>query len=173
MLVGYPSTMVGTDVSTETGRMRLRMYLGSVLYRPENVMILPDVSWDGLKAIRKYELQLVDAKNAAVTDVSTIVNGITQIDMPANSSTPAKMKFKISGKEYTINQVDSETSLTGVFKDFQEDIEGLTIYQAATFDNDDLKPLLVNTGHLGCLDSPECGDKVYGTQVYTKSPSAI
>ena len=45
MLIGYPSTMVGSDVSTETGRMRLRMYLGCALYRPENVMILPDVGW--------------------------------------------------------------------------------------------------------------------------------
>jgi len=31
LLIGYPSTLVGTDVATETGRMKLRMYLGAVL----------------------------------------------------------------------------------------------------------------------------------------------
>lgn len=54
MLVGYPSTMLGNDVATEVGRMRLRVYMGSVLYRPENVMILPDVAWNGVHGVAEF-----------------------------------------------------------------------------------------------------------------------
>jgi hypothetical protein len=35
--MGYPSTLVGTDVASEIGRMKLRMYLGAALYKRENV----------------------------------------------------------------------------------------------------------------------------------------
>jgi hypothetical protein len=47
LLVGYPSTAIATNAATESGRMQLRCYLGSVLYRPEDVLILPDVAFDG------------------------------------------------------------------------------------------------------------------------------
>lgn len=55
LLVGYPSTSLSTNASTESGRMQLRCYLGSVLYRPEDVLILPDVAFDGIRSVRHYK----------------------------------------------------------------------------------------------------------------------
>lgn len=47
-----------------------------------------------------------------------------------------------------------------------------TIYQAATFDKSG-KPLLRNNGHLGCIDSPECGDRIYGNFTYSATPTPV
>jgi hypothetical protein len=54
LLIGYPSTALSTNASTESGRMQLRCYLGSVLYRPEDVLIMPDVSFDGLVDVQQF-----------------------------------------------------------------------------------------------------------------------
>ncbi|MGB0547729.1 MAG: hypothetical protein ACPGR8_01230 [Limisphaerales bacterium] len=166
MLVGYPSTMVGTDVSTETGRMRLRMYLGSVLYRPENVMILPDVAWGGLKDVKEYIV-----KNTAIGTRSSFVIGpqAGTGDAIEPSMFPPGSSTRIGGAFESGGSLDgSETDATNTLND----LNGFTVYQAATFGKD-TKPKLINNGHLGCLDSPECGDRVFGNQVYTCTPSAV
>lgn len=173
MLIGYPSTMVGTDVSTETGRMRLRMYLGSVLYRPENVMILPDVAWGGLKEVKTYTIQ-----NPGIVQESSFVVGSQAAADPNQddevSLYPPGSKKRIGNKAVA----SSDTAIAGsvdnnnVAATVLAALDGLTVYQAATFDNES-KPKKMNNGHLGCLDSPECGDRVFGNQVFSCTPSAL
>lgn len=152
MLVGYPSTMVGNDVSTEVGRMKLRVYMGSVLYRPENVMILPDVAWNGIHAI--YTL----------TD-------------PQQGRTPlVPGKIDENGAKALLKEGWSSPSLgtaPGSIPDLTADmLENMTIYQAATFDKDG-KQITHNLGHLGDLDAPGIGDRVFGVNVYSATPSAV
>ena len=76
MLVGYPSTMLGNDVSTEVGRMRLRVYMGSVLYRPENVMILPDVAWNGVHGVATSIKSLQDTSGSNMGTLSTELQAV-------------------------------------------------------------------------------------------------
>merc|ERR1712086_418168 len=47
LLIGYPFTSVSTS-STEIVRIQLRVYLGAVLKRPENVLLLRNVYFEGL-----------------------------------------------------------------------------------------------------------------------------
>ena len=48
LLLGYPSTSVATNAATESGRMQLRCYLGAAIYRPEEILLLEDIAFDGL-----------------------------------------------------------------------------------------------------------------------------
>ena len=145
MLMGYPTTMVGTDVSTETGRMRLRMYLGATLYRPENVIILPDVSFAGLKSIEEI---VVESKPEIGLHTSFMVQD-------------GKVKIHEGGQLVSRGSL-SDSRLPN----------GITVYQAAQFGTD-RKMIVENTGHLGCIDSPECGDRIYGTHVYSAKPTPL
>ena len=47
LLVGYPFTSVSTS-STEVVKIQLRVYMGAVLKRPEQVIIMRDVFFEGL-----------------------------------------------------------------------------------------------------------------------------
>lgn len=47
LLVGYPFTSVSTNQRTESLTIGLRVYLGAVLKQIENVIVLPDVHFDG------------------------------------------------------------------------------------------------------------------------------
>ena len=47
LLVGYPMTNVSTNQRTESLTVGLRVYLGAVLKQPENVIVIPDVAFDG------------------------------------------------------------------------------------------------------------------------------
>lgn len=48
LLYAYPSTGISTSQTTESMKMQLRVYLGSVLYDPNKILILPDVHLDGV-----------------------------------------------------------------------------------------------------------------------------
>lgn len=48
LLVGYPMTGVSTSTATEAARIQLRMYMGAAVTDPESIMILPNVSFEGI-----------------------------------------------------------------------------------------------------------------------------
>lgn len=48
LLIGYPFTSVSTSQADERMRVQLRCYLGSVLYQPDNVIIMPNCHIDGV-----------------------------------------------------------------------------------------------------------------------------
>lgn len=48
LLIGYPFTSVSTSQADERMRIQLRCYLGSVLYQPDNVIVLDDVYIEGV-----------------------------------------------------------------------------------------------------------------------------
>lgn len=50
LLIGYPFTSVSTNQQTESMVLKLRAYLGCALYRPESVLILPNISFEGAQS---------------------------------------------------------------------------------------------------------------------------
>lgn len=152
LLVGFPQTFVGTDVSTETGRLRLRTYLGSVLYRPEHVLILPDVSFSGV--IEFEDLEIGDVQGLNIDELSE--NGSLGPSDDAGA--------------YDALETAVQNALAGSLK-FADGVAGCTFYQAATFNSSNRKQARENTGHLGHIDSPKCGDAMYGSFVYNPTPN--
>ena len=49
LLMQYPRSTVSADASTESGRMQLRVYMGAVLKRPENVLVMRNVAFNGIR----------------------------------------------------------------------------------------------------------------------------
>lgn len=50
LMVGYPMTGVSTSTATEAARIQLRMYMGAAVTDPESIMVLPNVSFEGISA---------------------------------------------------------------------------------------------------------------------------
>ena len=50
LLMQYPRSTVSADASTESGLMQLRVYMGAVLKRPENVLVMRNVAFNGIVA---------------------------------------------------------------------------------------------------------------------------
>ena len=48
LLMQYPRSTVSADASTESGLMQLRVYMGAVLKRPENVLVMRNVAFNGI-----------------------------------------------------------------------------------------------------------------------------
>lgn len=46
LLMAFPHTGVSTNQATESMKVQLRCYLGAAVYRPNNVLVLPDVAFD-------------------------------------------------------------------------------------------------------------------------------
>jgi hypothetical protein len=174
LLIGYPSTLVGTDVATETGRMKLRMYLGAVLYKRENVMILPDIAFNGVINFGVYSVmndsfegapegKLSNASGAAIRfaydeDEGTRLGGATGVDSLMSQVTDADTPAL------------SEREIKQVIKDSRP-----FIYQGASWKKEGEKfhQATTNNGHLGCIDSPECIDRLYGVNAYSATPTPL
>lgn len=166
LLIGYPSTLVGTDVATETGRMKLRMYLGAVLYKRENVMILPDIAFNGVINFGVYTTgstlePTIDTAAGAATRVTYNGTGAgsrtfdaTEVSTLAEKDTPFLPKTDIE-------------KVVGDSRPF--------IYQGASYTKDKTTgkfvQLTANNGHLGCIDSPACIDRLYGVNAYSATPT--
>ncbi len=55
LLMQYPRTTVSTDASTESGRVALRVYMGAVLKRPDNVLVMHDVACSNIERVNVGE----------------------------------------------------------------------------------------------------------------------
>lgn len=164
LLIGYPSTLVGTDVATETGRMKLRMYLGAVLYKRENVMILPDIAFNGVINFGVYT-----SDNVLEPSIATAAGAATRVKVAASKSR------EINPVDSAVNSdKDTPNLSTAELKRVMEDSRPF-IYQGASYkyDNGKYSQLTANNGHLGCIDSPECIDRLYGVNAYSASPSPL
>ena len=60
LLMQYPRSTVSADASTESGRMQLRVYMGAVLKRPENVMVMRNVAFNGIRGQRMLGCEYAD-----------------------------------------------------------------------------------------------------------------
>ena len=186
LLIGYPSTLVGADVATETGRMKLRMYLGSVLYRRENVMVLPDIAFNGVKEFHVTELARRNAANTGAGGVVEDTNFEGNVAMSDANGAPVRFAFAGGDRtaattETVRNATEANlSSSTMTAQDMQNLLNETrpliyqgSLYKASTEASSGFVKVLSNTGHLGCIDSPECIDKIAGVNVYSAYPTPM
>lgn len=63
LLVGMPQTGVSTSQTDESLKMQLRVYMGAVLKQPESVIVLPDISADGIVGQTRYPTRQEQEQN--------------------------------------------------------------------------------------------------------------
>jgi hypothetical protein len=190
LLIGYPSTLVGTDVATETGRMKLRMYLGSVLYRRENVMVLPDIAFNGVKDFHVFPLSAADVTGVGRNNDAGGVNytGNFEGGVAMSQANGAPVRFAYAGADRTTatnetvdaaamanlrSSVMTAQNIQDLLNETRPLIYQGSLYKASTTASSGFVKVSSNTGHLGCIDSPECIDKIAGVNVYSAYPTPV
>ena len=147
LLVGYPSTALSTNASTESGRMQLRCYLGAALYKPEDVLILPDIAFEGIKSVKQFHAKMYKSANAAHGGQS----GLFVVPR-------SELEETNRGTAHGIDETD-------ILDDLGDDNVLIKAYPRSLFDKQG-NVVRTNGGHLGVLDGPTHYTKVFGTQTY-------
>jgi hypothetical protein len=181
LLMAYPQTSVNTIATApEMMKMQLRVYLGAYLKNPANVMVLPDVHFEGIiegggvKAEGNFWHFF--GKNGDDTDVVGINS--RSLDFTARDhsraasvaagdlATSAKNPLNGGGRFET--DPDTRRLLT------DPKTAPLVLYQGAVFGDAVGHELLEpNEGHLGALDCPAGMNKVFGLNVFTPGAPAV
>ena len=158
LLYAYPSTGISTSQTTESMKMQLRVYLGSVLYDPNKILILPDVHLDGVTAFWDLEIkkaalgtnthaQLIKPKSVSndpddpsFKDDTPLLN----FDAAFDGSAP-QGKFMRIKADYASNDVPSD-NMPQLFH------RGRVQQKPASGKWEDG---CLNRGHFGALDDPD------------------
>jgi hypothetical protein len=194
LLVGYPFTSVSTS-STEIVKIQLRVYLGAVMKRPENVILLRNIFFEGLR--EGSGTKVFENGKGGVGDNEPIdpqgdltVVGFPKSYLKAHSKidyadfTDAAIK-KVSDAEkpvYFMTQAQL-IALGLVTGDGVLDAELLregvptVAYQGACQHRSDQtsewKLQQKNNGHLGILDDPALADRLFGTFAYSDAGGGL
>jgi len=134
LLVGYPMTGVSTNQRTESMTVALRVYLGAILKKPENVTIIPHVAFEGI-VVHDDWFNAVAGDQYASDPVAT--NGVKFTEVGGNGRI---------GYAYPGTYAERDTAGTGEIKIKQENagplghlddpyymecVNGLQVYKAA------------------------------------------
>lgn len=107
LLLGYPSTSVATNAATESGRMQLRCYLGAAIYKPEDVLLLEDIAFDGIIKGATEVAQNVAAASLALAGAFADGTTADQIEAALTGSDGATVMFK--GSKFVDSPVTGRT----------------------------------------------------------------
>jgi len=151
LLMAYPQTGISTSQTTETMKMQLRVYLGCALYEPENVLVVPDVQFEGM--IRGHGARIPEGGQSFVPEEHDLF--VAKIKKDADTNFSVKDGF-VGNAVYE-----------NVFKEHAD--APAYLYQGATFTKD-FKNRDTNTGHLGVLDCLQGCDRLDGLQTFTNIP---
>jgi len=138
LLMQYPRSTVSMDASTESGKMQLRVYLGSILNRPENVFVFRNVAFNGIR-----EIEQTDTSDKCY---SMLMKGSTN-----QASAAFEAFFKRGEVDY--NKVNDDVFFCNG-----------TIYKETMAGHTEI--LRSNDGLLGTLDSIEKCRAFMGAQVF-------
>ena len=154
LLMQYPRTTVSTDASTESGRVALRVYMGAVLKRPDNVLVMHDVACSNIDD--------VDATTEVLTLDTTITNVMTD-----DSSAPGDADTYFDNINKAIASVRNGTSATDKkFGKYDDVIVVPASHTATTEDMAQKNGWKPNTSYLGKLDHPNNVHALMGGQVF-------
>lgn len=81
LIMQYPRSTVATDASTESGRMMLRVLMGVVCKRPENILVLEDISCAGVKSCNKEgepALESFENKDKVTDKIASLADAYTK-----------------------------------------------------------------------------------------------
>lgn len=150
LIMQYPRSTVATDASTESGRMMLRVLMGVVCKRPENILVLEDISCAGVERCEAVTASLTGAASAdgagfAVRDGATD----TLVPMVGNAYDVAKQGNEVY---WCPNGTDSMRTAVRCYVGNHFDPAG------------NLK--LHGNSPLGNLDDPANLHKLHGMQVF-------
>jgi hypothetical protein len=147
LLIGYPFTSVSTSQSDERMRVQLRCYLGSVLYQPDNVIIMRDCHIDGI--IDEEWLDLKADSTAGLTAYNKLVqnaknnNLVDKLDGVTADDTKGK---KSDGTTEGSNLLKEMAGLSFPFPKLDNDFLG-AVYEPTT-----TKCIQHNNAEFGRLD---------------------
>jgi hypothetical protein len=187
LLVGYPFTSVSTS-STEIVKIQLRVYLGAVMKRPENVILLRNIFFEGLR--EGSGTQLWENGKAGIGDEEPMVGDMTVLTFPKSY---LKAHSKIDYADFTddsIKKLGSREEMAAAYMtqaqlimlgmvgsggtidaDLINDGVPTVVYQGACAHRLTGKPEWAmqqkNNGHLGNLDNPDLADRLFGTFAYS------
>jgi len=138
LLVGYPMTGVSTNQRTESMTVALRVYLGAILKKPENVTIIPHVAFEGIVKHDEWFYAVPEPERGS-SPAST--NGIKFIEIPGDSfagtlrtgyAYPGTYATRVSGTG-KIEVKQENAGPLGHLDDpyYMECVNGLQVYKAA------------------------------------------
>ena len=178
LLMAYPSTGISTSQTTETMKMQLRVYMGAVVHRPDNVIILPDIMPNGVKSghgatAKGGEIGLDDA-NGGVPDLYVM----TAADFPVNKNGGAVDLTcdECAGLRNTLNKAFGDNNTPYRYPVDKDNLDTLgmeplpmMLYKGRVdVQNNDTKEWTTiqhNNGHLETLDDPH-NDRIHGLYRY-------
>jgi hypothetical protein len=165
LLTAYPSTGISTSQTTETMKMQLRVYMGAAVYKPDNVIILPDIMPNGVVSGGGVELNndIFETEDMAADELRNAYVAGKPIDVATvENDMRTRLNDIIEGampQYYPNNQQLDSTTYNNRLP--------LIIYPGRVDKQttDGWITIQENTGHLGCLDDPEA-DRLHGLYKY-------
>lgn len=180
LLMAYPSTGVSTSQATESMKIQLRAYMGAVVKRPDNIVVIPDVQCEGLVGghgctFAKDENFDLDGGDDLVVALKRKGTSVIEVMKDDGFIVTCGRTYYRSIIQQKMDMLNGET-LDGANEGDFEDGVPLRIYQGRTevkFDNDkSWNQWCDNLGHLGPLDRPDC-DRLEGIQKYSSDPNPM
>ncbi len=135
LLVGYPMTGVSTNQRTESMTVALRVYLGAILKKPENVTIIPHVAFEGI-VVHDDWFNAVAGDQSSSDPVAT--NGVEFTEVEVNGGGRGRTGYAYPGTYANRNtgkiEIQQENAgPLGHLDDpyYMECVNGLQVYKAA------------------------------------------
>ncbi len=151
LLMQYPRSTVSADASTESGLMQLRVYMGAVLKRPENVLIMRNVAFNGIEYesdLKTLDQLYDDFQAANAPDIPELNEWFQANRRPGAPGAGNYNAVQIAAFDNTFN------------------VSMGTVYDP----NGNI--LRTNNGVLGHLDDVAMVHRLYGSQIYDESISS-
>lgn len=160
LLIGYPFTSVSTSQADERMRVQLRCYLGSVLYQPDNVIIMPNCHVDGIIEEEWVPGGLFDKLLAKTKDPGNGKNNPYEKGDASTADSVANLVSKCTTVDNTGAVVTTvKSKLVDEMVDMQWQFMDADYYQSnclgAIYNDTDGKAIQVNNAEFGKLDHPE------------------
>lgn len=151
LLLQYPRSTVSADASTESGLMQLRVYMGAVLKRPENVLVMRNVAFNGIISCT----DLIQNDNAAGNTINDAnVQLLQGLGFEAQNAGPPAANMTVDDFLNNANNQRLATQCNGTIHDPNGNI------------------FRSNDGPLGHLDDVAMAHRLMGAQVYDEAISA-
>lgn len=164
LLHAYSSCGVSTNPTTELGRLQLRAWLGAVVYKPENILIIPDVAFESvvqdqiLFGFKSLPDGRISAEQAAPFNCQRIIDVENMGD---------RDQVMQGASQITQRELNERDSVSG-FRPLYPKYCAHSRHHRNGADVGELLEKVDNSGPLGYLDCPAHIPKINGTAPFTE-----
>lgn len=193
LLVGYPFTGVSTSQVTETLLVKLRAYLGAAIYRPENILVMRHVAFEGCtggydcseESLITWNFSSVKGDPDIMKEMKKPVLRVPDILKKLSGVNRENLKtlfglndqelddtITTEGNEHTYNYASGRAKFDAVIPRGASKFYPYKTDSTPSGNKHVLQSTPIerkNLGHLGCVDHPSQAMAVWGTaggQVY-------